>query len=184
MLQFKAFSVPGNLQNLQKSIIGQRKIQRSLLEGSRSDGNVVSDQKCDDDSEEHRVSMFLYYGKHSTDDRQIIWNYLLKPLILFNFTDECIAEFASYNLNAWEIRSVVQIARSLANCHGMMLNGHYIRKSLKIFVSSLDKLKKISDWDLGGDFVPSIIKVTEVVWVAARATERTRKVQTTYYTQS
>jgi hypothetical protein len=39
----------------------------------------------------------------------------------------------------------VQIARSLANCHGMMLNGHYIRKSLKIFVSSLDKLKKISD---------------------------------------
>ncbi|KAG0586927.1 hypothetical protein KC19_2G128000 [Ceratodon purpureus] len=97
-----------------------------------------------DDAFCSRISMFLYYGKHSARDRQIIWRNLLEPLKLQDLPDHMFEKFASYDLNAREIRNVVQVARTLAKKKGKSLNGIYLTKSLETLANSIDELKRVT----------------------------------------
>jgi hypothetical protein len=97
-----------------------------------------------DDAFCSRISMFLYYGKHSTSDRQIVWRNLLEPLKLQDLPDHLLEKFASYELNAREIRNVVQVARTLARRNGENLNGTYLTQSLVTLADSIEELKRVT----------------------------------------
>ena len=92
-----------------------------------------------------RVSMFLYYEKHSAEDRQTIWRNLLEPLKLQDLPDHLFCTLASYELNAREIRNVVQVARTLAKRNGESLNGTYLMHSLETLAESIEEMRRVTN---------------------------------------
>jgi len=97
-----------------------------------------------DDAFCSRISMFLYYEKHSEHDRRAIWKTLLENLEVPDLGEFLDTDYASFELNAREIRNVVQVARTLAKTKGEEVNCGYLRHSLEMLASSLLELKRIT----------------------------------------
>lgn len=107
-----------------------------------------------DDAFCSRVSMFFYYGQHQAQERRRIWRNLLKPLEAEASRDGEMApnleafwesDYAEYELNAREIRNVVQVARNLSKSKGeRFVTSLYLRQSLETLAASLLELKRIT----------------------------------------
>jgi len=97
-----------------------------------------------DDAFCSRISMFLYYEKHSEGDRRTVWKNLLKPLKVKDLEAFLETDYASFELNAREIRNVVQVARTLAKTKGEELSGVFLRHSLETLAASLLQLRQVT----------------------------------------
>lgn len=65
---------------------------------------------------------------------------MLEPLKIPNLQQFLESDFASFELNAQEIRNVVQVVYTLAKTKREHLNGNYLRHFVETFASSLFEL--------------------------------------------